>query len=158
MTTVENAIKEQVVKITSAQKTIEALQAQEDYITEVEALFPEPSTTFGITVSYNGKVGLHIHQTVQNLAEEVSGYLTALEKLGFPLETWSTADWPSERKRAYINGNNDCIDLWLNAHLADNATCRIELVGYEEETVCETIQITRMTPITKIVCGEPSHD
>lgn len=158
MKAIDTAINDRIEKITALQTEIDAIYVNSATVENIAAVFTDPTTTFGITVSYNGTIGLHVNQTVHNLTEDVAGFISELESTGFQLEEWYSQDYPEALKRTYIHaGCGPCI-LWLNALLADDATCRLEVIGYEETEVWETVKVTRELPITKLVCGEADHE
>jgi hypothetical protein len=158
MKAIDNAINDRIEKITALQTEIDAINTNSATIENIAAVFPDPTVMFGITISYAGTVSLHVHQTVHNLAEDVAGFISELEAHGFKLEEWYSQDSYEARRRTYIHAGNGPCNLWLNALLADDATCRLEIIGYEETEVWETVKVTRSLPITKLVCGEADHE
>lgn len=131
-----------------------ALEGFRELVERIEGAYEENlhishwwGTTFNLTI------GL----TVKDLAAEMAEHISTMENFGIPLEDWTSADDAEARKRYYHawHEKEDGSKLYITiaACLADDATCRIEVIGYEEKKEMQYIGVTKTVPITQLVCA-----
>jgi hypothetical protein len=148
------AIKTQERLIATATTVIAAYEALQAVDAFVQTAFPQ--ATLNYTSGWSGSPSLHLALTVHDLPVEMAAHLAAWEAFGVPLEAWTTHDCPEERRRSFWSDSCDAApcNIFFNAVLSDDSTCRIEVVGYTETEVYEQVLIKKSTPIMHLVCPE----
>lgn len=154
MSIVDEQYQELQENIDRLQKAQGALEVFRELVERIEVAYPDSSHIshwWGET--FNVTVGL----TVRDLAAEMPEHLSAMENFGIPLEDWTSTDYPENRKRCYQakHQKEDGSELYvtLAACLADDATCRIEVIGYEEKEEMQYVGVKKTVPITQLVCA-----
>lgn len=144
-------LQEDIDHLQEAQNALEVFRA---LVERIEAAYPDSSHIshwWGRT--FNVTVGL----TVKDLAVEMSEHLSAMEDFGIPLEGWTSEDYPEKRKRCYQTKlqTEDGSELYVTCAtcLADDAACRIEVIGYEEKEEIQHVSVKKTVPITQLVCA-----
>ena len=150
MTATDTAIEERKVAIKKERERIRVLLSHKPLFDKIEEIFPEGSL---VVTDDAGKPSAHIHTTVHNLATEALAHLEALGDLGLAVETWTSVDYPDDRRRAFWNPSSDPFNIFLNCHIADDSACRIEVIGYVEQEVYQQVRVKTTVPKTMIVCG-----
>lgn len=144
-------LQDSIERLRKAQDTLEGFR---ELIERIEAVYVE---NLHITNWWGSTFNLTVGLTVKDLAAEMSEHLSVMEDFGIPLETWTSTDDPENRKRCYQakHQKKDGSELYITlaACLADDATCRIEVIGYEEKEEMQYVGVKKTVPITQLVCA-----
>lgn len=156
--------------IDNLQKTIQRnteniarLEASRDMLQSVERVLERDCSY--LTVWHDGTISASFYFEVKDIPAEISPRLESLNEARIiPLEDWQSEDHPEERRRTFkasipvMFGESDTVNLtiFLHATLADDALCRIEILGYEDHEVSEYVTVRKSVPITRLVC--PGED